>query len=190
MFTKRNRFQKSAIRPFLAGGLILALSACTFTAQTDPAEGIGFREARFAEISAMREYRKCRDDGLELDRQARQEGSAGRYLASARLLETCEANLGPEAKGVAKDERMRAYALTVQNHLKGGDVAKARENLDRFKSAFEGKDLVYADGSSFTETMEILLGLRERSSVGEFSMANVGESLKAELRRVRYWKRN
>ena len=85
---------------------------------------------------------------------------------------------------------MRAYALSVQNHLKGGDVAKARENLDRFKSAFEGKDLVYADGSSFTETMEILLGLRDRSDVGEFSIVNVGESLKAELRRVRYWKRN
>ena len=190
MSTKKDHTWNRALRPFLAGGLILALTACNTTMGTAPAEGIGYRETRFAEISAMREYRKCRDDALELDTQARQQGSGARYLASAKLLETCEVNLGPEAKNIAEKERMRAYALSVQNHLKGGDVAKARENLDRFKSAFEGKDLVYADGSSFTESMEILIGLRDRSDVGEFSIVNVGESLKAELRRVRYWKRN
>jgi hypothetical protein len=183
------KFATLSLAPVLAA---LALSACVqdFARNGGPEEGIGYRDARYVEIEAMRDYRQCRDDALVLDRQARQAGSAARYLASARQLETCEANLGPEAASLAPDERMRAYALSVQNYLKGGDVAHARANLETFQTAFPDHDLYYPDGSSFTETMEILLGLRDRSAVGEFSVANVGETLKAELRRARYWQRN
>lgn len=170
----------------------LALSACVTNlgGNGGPTEGIGFRDARYVEIEAMRAYRQCRDDALMLDQQARQAGSAARYLASARLLETCESDLGPEVASLAQDERMRAYALSIQNYLKGGDIASARSNLETFKAAFPDYDLYYPDGSSFTETMEILLGLRDRGAVGEFSVANVGEEVKAELRRARYWQRN
>ena len=38
--------------------------------------------------------------------------------------------------------------------------------------------------------MELVLGLRDRSAVGAFSIANVNGALKAELRRARYWKRH
>ncbi len=85
---------------------------------------------------------------------------------------------------------MRAYALGIQNYLKGGDIARSRANLETFQATFAGRDLYYPDGSSFVETMEVLLGLRDRTAVGEFSMLNVNGDLKAELRRVRYWKQN
>ena len=147
-------------------------------------------EARFAEISAMRDYRQCQEEGLTLDRQARTDRSGARYLAAARMLEGCEARVGPEGAHLARDERMRSYALSVQDYFKGGNVAKARANLLTFKKSFSGSDLYYADGSSFVETMEILLGLRDRMAVGEFSVANVSGELKAELRRARYWTRN
>jgi len=49
----------------------LALSACSMTTGGGLPEGIGFREARFAEISAAREWRACRDEALALDAQAR-----------------------------------------------------------------------------------------------------------------------
>jgi hypothetical protein len=91
---------------------------------------------------------------------------------------------------VPVEERMRNYALGVQNHFKGGDVVKARANLEKFKATFADKDLYYADGSSFVDTMEILLGLRDYTALGEFSVANVNSTVKSELRRVRYWKTN
>ena len=174
----------------LALGMALLAAACNPVTTAQQHEGIGFRQARYAEISAMRGYRQCRDDALALDGQARAEGSPARYLASARLLDKCEAEVGPEAAGVAVDERMRAYAVGIQNHFKGGDVARARSNLETFKATFGGADLYFADGSSFVESMETLLGLRDRKAVGQFSVANVSADLKSELRRVRYWTRN
>lgn len=177
-------------RGVAVAAVLLALSACTTTGTTNPSEGIGFREARFEEISAMQQYRACRDDAVALDEQARSTGNTGRYLASARLLEKCEAELGPEAKSLATEERMRAYALSVQDYLKGGDVAKASETFGKFKQAFPGKDLYYFDGSSFIETMSALLGQKEKSDYGYFAMLNVNETLKGEMRRIEYWKRN
>ena len=138
----------------------------------------------------MREYRSCRDEALALDTKARQSGSAAQYLQSAKLIAKCETSVGPEMAGIAREERMRAYALGVQNRLKGGDVAGARAALETFTTAFSGSDLYYPDGTSFTETMELVLGLRDRTAVGAFSMANVNGALKAELRRSRYWKRH
>lgn len=165
---------------------LLGLSACQ-TMTLPQAEGIGFREARFAEVSAVREWRSCRDDALALDSQARSQGSQAKYLASAKLLSSCEADIGPEAASKAQDERMRAYALSVQNFLKGGDITNARQNLESFKKHFAGQDLYLADGSSFVQSMDILLGLKERSSVGTLAMTNVSDELKSELRRANYW---
>ncbi len=172
------------------GCTVLALAACTTSFSKDPEGGIGFREDRHAEVTAMREYRDCRDEALALDAKARQAGSPARYLASARMIDGCEAALGPETARLALEERMRAYALSIQNYLKGGDVAKARENLGNFKTAFAGSDLYYADGASFSDTMTLVLGEADESALGEFSTVNVSPELKAELRRVRYWQRN
>ena len=173
-----------------AVGTVAILAACDLQTTAMQKEGIGFRQARFAEISAMRDYRQSQEEGLTLDRQARTDRSGARYLAAARMLEGCEARVGPEGAHLARDERMRSFALSVQDYFKGGDVAKARSNLSTFKKSFSGSDLYYVDGASFVETMEILLGLRNRMAAGEFSVANVSGELKTELRRVRYWTRN
>ena len=179
-----------ASRGVIVAAAIATLGACTMTTKADPSEGIGFRQARFEEVSAMQSYRKCRDDGLALDAQARETGDPARYIASARLLEKCEAEIGPEAAGVAQEERMRAYALSVQNYLKGGEIERAASNLESFENAYPGKDLYFFDGSSFTETMSALLGQKQKREFGQFSMLNVGDSLKGEMRRVKYWKHN
>ena len=160
-------------------------------AQTNQAyEGIGYREARFAEISAMRSYRACRDQALELDTQARKEGTPSRYLASARLIDKCESELGPNASKVAQEERMRAYAVSVQNYFKGGNIVKARNNLEKLKINFSGKDLYLADGSSFIETMEVILSLKSSSTLYDLALANVNEDLKSEFKRLNYWNKN
>lgn len=166
----------------------ITLGACAGDKSFDPTEGIGFREARFEQISMMREYRACRDQGLDLDRQARNSGSRGKYLTSARVLEKCESEIGGGGSGIGRDERMRAYALSIQNSFKGGDVERARNNFDSFRKTFPDHDLYYPDGSSFTVTMEAILGRSRQWTFGEFSALNVNDNVKSEMRRMNYWK--
>ncbi|MDG2285933.1 MAG: hypothetical protein P8N43_10430 [Alphaproteobacteria bacterium] len=186
---------KSAPRTLIRFGALalaaVALSACNMTMGGGGAtEGIGYRQARFAEMSAMKAWRDCRDQALSLDRQARDAGEPARYLASAKVLEACEANAGPEIAALNTEERMRAAAVASLNYLKGGDLERARSGFETFKSHFGGRDLLFADGSSYSETMDMLLGLSEPKSVGALSVANVNPALKAELRRVHYWERH
>ncbi|NKB21520.1 MAG: hypothetical protein GKS01_13590 [Alphaproteobacteria bacterium] len=166
----------------------ITVAACAGDMPSDPLEGIGYRQARFNDISQMREYRNCRDEGFALDQKARTTGSFGTYIASARVLERCETEVGPESSGIARDERMRAYAVSIQNFFKGGDVDHSRENFDKFKKRFPKNDFYYADGSSFVVTMESLLKRKENQSFGEFSALNVSDNLKSEMRRIMYWK--
>jgi len=153
------------------------------------ADGIGCREARFQEVTATREYRSCRDQGFEMDRKARSSGSAGAYLASARVLEKCEAGLDAGNTGVARDERMHAYGLAIKNHFKGGDIETAHRSFGHFKTVFPDHDLYYPDGASFIVTMQALLGQADPWTFGEFAALNVNPTLKIEMRRMRYWKR-
>ncbi|MCP5366841.1 MAG: hypothetical protein H6907_03255 [Hyphomicrobiales bacterium] len=185
--TNRRRIGALARRGAALVLLGAGLAACNTTTDT-ALEGIGFREARFQEVTAMRDYRQCRDEALELDKQARAGGSSGGYLTSARLLEKCESTLGPDVAGIAVDERMRAYALAVQDYIKGGDMQAARRTFDNFKGAFPNHDIYYPDGSSFIVTMEALLGRQDPWSFGQFAALNVNSTLKAEMRRLNYWK--
>ena len=176
-------------RSVLMATAAMALAACTVTTG-DQYPAIGSRVANFENITAVREYRQCNADAIAMDQSARQDNAPARYIKSAELIAKCEAALGEKSSLVPVEERMRNYALGVQNNFKGGDVVQARTNLEKFKSTFADKDLYYADGSSFMDTMEILLGLRDYTALGQFSVANVNGVVKSELRRVRYWKAN
>lgn len=173
----------------LVATALAALTACTtdFLGTGISREGINHRVQRNTEIAATRAWRNCRDDALVLDAQARKSASAARYSASARAFEACE-SLISDTSGIPEEERMQAYAVGVQNHLKGGDIVASRRTLKTFRSAFAGKDLLFPDGSSFSETMEMMLGLSEKSAAGAYSEANVSSAVKKEVRRLRYWK--
>jgi len=87
---------------------------------------------------------------------------------------------------------MKAYALSVQNYLIGGDVAKAKTNLEKFKIAFEGKDLIYADGTSFLDTYDALFSYSnsDKKSLLNLASLNAKPSVKDEIRRIWYWENN
>jgi hypothetical protein len=170
--------------------ILSTLAACTVTGGGGASEGIGFRQARFAEVSAVREYRSCQEEAFAIDDQARKSASPAKYLASARLIEKCEAAIGQDIQHVGVDVRMQSYAVAILNRFKGGDIAAARANLLTFKTTFEGRDLYLEDGSSFIETLEVLLGINDRRAVADLSLVNVNSTIRAELRRANYWINN
>lgn len=174
----------------LASALGLALTACVSLPPPPGSSGIGYQQARSQEMAEMRDWRACRDEGFALDEAARREANPAQYLASARMLERCEADLGPAAAGLDVEERMRAFALAVQNHLKGGDVEAASRTLGAFKAGFPDRDLYYADGTSFLETMAVLTGLADGRTRTDLLLANVNAKLRSEVRRVRHWDNN
>lgn len=169
---------------------MLTVVGCSMDKELPDFGSISFRETRYQDVAALRDFRDCRDQAVELDGQARTSGDPARYLSSAELLERCDVALGSDASTIPQDEHMRAYGLSIQNYVKGGDAGAAHRRLERFKQLFPGKDLYYADGSSFRATMEVLLGQRESRDFGQFSMLNVSTSLKDEMRRIQYWKHN
>ena len=156
-----------------------------------PDVGIGFRETRALQAQTLRDYEDCQDEALTLDSLARQGASTARYLASARVADTCDGALDAAALSLVPVEtRMRVYALAIQNYTKGGDLAAARTGLDRFREAFAGRDLYFGDGSSFIDTVDLLLRGDAATDTVDLTVPNIGEPLRDELRRVRYWARN
>ncbi len=190
MRLKRSNRRTRAALSFAVGAIALsALSACV-PATTGGMEGIDFRQARFLEISAMRDYRGCIDDALKVAEQAKASGQTGGYRTSAKIFERCEAELGSEAAQLAREERMRNYALGIVNYIKAGDIRHAQTNLEKFKKAFDGHDLYLPNGASVIDSVSLLTTKRDDASAQEMAMMNVSSTLRAEIQRVRFWKNN
>tara|TARA_B100001287_G_C22600230_1_gene490031 strand:+ start:328 stop:837 length:510 start_codon:yes stop_codon:yes gene_type:complete len=167
--------------------MLILLGACTLE-HPSGSSGIGFREARFAEIAEMRKFRECVKEGKKLDEIATRSGGFGAYLSSAKILEKCETEIGPNYTGVGVEERMQAYALAIQNYVKGRNIQSAKSSLTKFRLKFANKDFYYPDGTSFLQTMEVLIGTKDPMSFGHLSSLNVNKVLKSEMRRIEYWK--
>ena len=186
--SKRSRLLK--IGTLLLLGLVASGCNVTMSGMQGTGEGIGYRQARFVEMNEMKAWRSCQEQALKLDETARSNGSASQYLASAKALKLCETSVSSQTAGINIQERMRSIAVASLNFLRGGNIEKARSTFEDFKTHFKGNDLRFADGSSYLDTMKMLLGMDEPTSIGALSTANVNSSLKAELRRTRYWERN
>ena len=175
----------------LAGGLGLSSLTACMPVTTGTMEGIGFRQARFQEIQTMRDYRACVDDALRVAEQAKTSGQVGGYRASAKIFERCEADLSSGGALLAREERMRNYALSILNYLKAGDVKKVQANLEIFKKVFDGYDLYLPNGASFIDSLTFLTTKNDDpSSPQGMALMNVSPKLRAEIQRVQYWKHN
>ena len=85
---------------------------------------------------------------------------------------------------------MQAKALTVQNFIKGGDIQAARLALTEFETSFNSADLIYADGSSFKDTMRALLYRFDDRVSYKLASLNARRKVKDEVRRAWYWQSN
>jgi hypothetical protein len=169
---------------------IALLTACgpVTTAQNNPPATSVIDRA--LEMHSIIAFNDCATEGKARDVAASNGQDQALYLSSADMLMGCDATLGDSTVMIDQRDRMQIAALAVQNYLKGGDVAKSRLALDDFQKRFGSSDLIFADGSSFTDTMHALLFQHERPEQLALSSLNAKSSVKDEIRRSWYWQQN
>ena len=67
---------------------------------------------------------------------------------------------------------------------------EAEQQLNAFKKKFPKRDLLLEDGSSFVDTIELIVGLAPKEQSAKGSLLNASTALKSELRRQQYWQVN
>ena len=87
---------------------------------------------------------------------------------------------------VNETERMKNAALSIQNYIKAGNLVQASLNFKKFQNTFD-KDLIYKDGSSFTENVESILSHKDPNVSGTFALINNSKIIRSELKRINYW---
>jgi len=145
---------------------------------------------RAKDMQVVLAFNDCTVEGQTRDAAAAEGRDQALYLSSADILASCDAKLGDSFALVEQEQRMRVMALAVQNYLKGGDVGAARFALSDFSRAFGDADLIYADGSSFSDTMHALLYQHADQEQLALSSLNARRSVKEEIRRSWYWQKN
>jgi hypothetical protein len=171
-----------------------ALSACNPASlgNNTSAEVVGFHQKRLGDLQTINNFESCVEEGISRDSLARDNGDPAQFLSSAKILEGCEYHAIDGTHLIDEEQRMKAYALSIQNYFIGGDVAKAKMNLEQFKTAFHGKDLIYADGTSFVDTYDAMFSYThsDKKSLLNLASLNAKPSVKDEVRRVWYWENN
>lgn len=168
---------------------VLGITACQQTVLTSSTPTTSVID-RANEMQNLLNFDSCLSNGLEQDAQAAASDETGQYLASAKTLSSCDSKLRDSASLVATEKRMQAKALTVQNFIKGGDIQAARLALTDFETSFNSADLIYADGSSFTDTMRALLYRFDDRVSYKLASLNARRKVKDEVRRAWYWQSN
>lgn len=145
---------------------------------------------RAIDMQAVIAFKNCATEGKAQDEAASVGRDQALYLSSADMLMSCVTALGDSDMLIDKREQMQLTALAVQNYLKGGDVAQSRLTLGSFQTRFGSSDLIFADGSSFTDTMHALLFQHEQPEQFALSSLNAKPIVKDEIRRSWYWQQN
>ena len=180
-------------RQLLALGAVVTLSGCNMTpdlgALSEPFNKKAAPETPAVQTQGQQTaelaFYQCRDEVVEMDRTAALNASLAQYLASANAINGCLAQIGPTHSFITQQQMMQLQALAVLNYLKGGDIENSRKTLETFKQAYQGRDLYFADNSSFIDTFDLLLN--DKGLGAEQVNLNVNKTLLAEFQRKQYW---
>ena len=130
-------------------------------------------------------FYQCRDEIVAMDRSAAQNSSLAQYLASANAIGGCLNTVATSHSFITQQQMMQLQALAVLNFLKGGDIGRSRNELASFKRDYHGRDLYFADKSSFIDTFDLLLN-DSGQGANQVSL-NVNKTLLDEFKRKQYW---
>lgn len=141
--------------------------------------------------NVLRSYNKCIDDGKSFDNLAsgKKDEADSLYNKSAKILNDCDALIQNNLYMVNEAERMKIAALSIQNYIKAGNLVQASMNFQKFKNTFN-TDLIYQNGSSFTENVETILAHNDSNISGKFALINNSKVIRSELNRLNYWSKN
>tara|TARA_B100000780_G_C21085819_1_gene437418 strand:+ start:736 stop:1287 length:552 start_codon:yes stop_codon:yes gene_type:complete len=168
----------------------LTISGCNITN--------GYKNAKIENVvkntkisSTLRSYEQCIADGKSFDILAanNKDQAESLYNKSAKILTDCDHLISNNSYLINEEERMQNFALSIQNYLKAGNLINGSLNFKSFKSTFH-KDLIYQNGSSFTENIESLLSHNDNKTSLEFTLLNNSKIIKSELKRIKYWSKN
>ena len=139
-------------------------------------------------LNSTREYERCVDEGYFFDKKASdsKDNSISLYSKSAEILSKCDQIVGNYNAIITQDQRMKNYALSIQNYLKSGRLKVASLKLEDFKNKFD-RDLIYSDGSSFIKNTEAILDIANEKKGLDLEMTNSNRKIKSELKRIWYW---
>ena len=181
---------KTSLKLILLGLAGAFLSACQTSSSFRSVEHIDFRADRYDELRLVAEFNECKNEGLELDRRAQESKDFSLHLASAEKLLSCHYELDGNIALVDEEQNMKVVALSAQNFVKGGSINRARTASEVFDLSFSARDLVYPDGSSFKETMSVILDDSESVNLFALASTNARPKLKKEIRRAWHWMEN
>ena len=114
------------------------------------------------------------------------DNSISLYSKSAEILSKCDQIVGNYNAIITQDQRMKNYALSIQNYLKSGRLKVASLKLEDFKNKFD-RDLIYSDGSSFIKNTEAILDIANEKKGLDLEMTNSNRKIKSELKRIWHW---
>ncbi len=166
---------------------MMATACSTMVAPGQQAERMNYRSDRYADMLTLDDYAQCQNQGFDLDQQAQSAPDIATYLASARQLAKCDALIADQRHLVDTKTQMHSRAISIVNFIKGGDVAQARVAFEAFQRDFNGKDLTFQDGTSFSQSVSLLIYPTEAGNDFRLATANARPDLKGELRRMTYW---
>ncbi len=109
------------------------------------------------------------------------------YHIAAKSMRDCVIDIHATAAFPRSDKAIHASALTIINYVKAGELEVASNQVRKFQSAYPRRDLYLADGTSFIESMQLLLGEVPGGAAERGSLVNASPQLKSELRRKDYW---
>ncbi len=139
----------------------------------------------------LRSYSECIEDGKKFDYLASSKNieADSLYNKSAKILYDCDLLIRENPYMIDESERMQNAALSIQNYIKAGNLIQASLNFQDFQNTFD-KDLVYRDGSSFTENVKTILNHNSANPLKKFALTNNSRLVRSELKRTNYWSKN
>jgi hypothetical protein len=130
------------------------------------------------------EFEQCKAAAMQMDASARRRQSVAQYRTAAVLFERCVTVYSRSA--IAAEEMMYLQAMSVLDYVRAGAIDAAVLQLQVFRNAFPHHDLYLADGSSFLDTMQLLLTDATESHLPDRLLNATSKSI-ADAQRRRYW---
>lgn len=140
--------------------------------------GIGLQNSGARDRVA--DYQQCLGAVSDRERSLHAVSEPTQYLGLAREMRSCTTLLSAAETPPDRLADMRLYAAATLYFLQGGDLDAAAAMYEGFNRRYPGRDLIFPDGSSWQDSLALLLG---ESGTEDWSV-NARPELKQEWRRL------